>query len=184
MTDNQMMIALIAEIERQLTLVGITDFEVGRNQQPTNQYTGADKDDPIKTRVFLYAVTKGNDGHGRAYLQSTDTESFRRTDFQQKSKSIQVTVIHEFDESDIDARTPEDMGDLLHDLLDSPDAIKVLRDNEIFVQDVGDVRPVFFVNDKDRNESVPNFDLLVNYSSSITKVADYVDVSEGVVKGV
>ena len=66
MTDNQMMIALILEIERQLNLVGITDFEVGRNQQPTNQYTGGDEDDPIKTRVFLYAITKGSDGHGRS----------------------------------------------------------------------------------------------------------------------
>lgn len=184
MNDNQMMIALIAEIERQLTLVGVTGFEVGRNHQPTDQYTGADKDDSIKTRVFLYAITKGSDGHGRNYTIEDGGEPFKRTDFQQKHKSIQVSVAHYFDETDINARTPEDMADLIHDLLDSPDAIKSLRDNEIFLQDVGDVRPVFFTNDKDRYESLPNFDVLVNYSSSITKAANYVDDSVGVVEGV
>lgn len=178
MTDNQMMIALILEIERQLNLVGVTDFEVSRNQQPTNQYTGGSKDDPIKTRVFLYAVTKGSDGHGRNYTLEDGSKPFQRTDFQQKHKTIQVSVAHDFDETDVNARTPEDMSDLIHDLLDSPDAIQALRDKEIFVQEVGNVRPVFFTNDTDRFESLPNFDLTVNYSSAITKAADYVDASE------
>lgn len=185
MTDNEMMIAIIEEIENQLELVNFgvsgTDFEVGRNQQPTNQYTGSDSDDSVKTRIFLYSVTKSNDGHGRSY---TPGENFTRTDFQQRSKSIQVSVIHSFDETNINAKTPEDVADLVHDLLDSPDAIKNLRDKDIFVQNVGDVRPIFFVNDKDRNEQTPNFDLLVNYSSSITKTTGYVDVVDSVVVGV
>tara|TARA_R110000851_G_scaffold60415_7_gene139483 strand:- start:818 stop:1372 length:555 start_codon:yes stop_codon:yes gene_type:complete len=184
MTDNQMMIYIIAEIERQLTLVGITDFEVGRNQQPTNQYTGGSKDDPIKTRVFLYTATKGSDGHGRSYTPEDGAEPFKRTDFQQKNKAIQVSVVHSFDETDINARTPEDMSDLIHDLLDSPDAVASLRVNKIFLQEVSDVRPIFFTNDKDRFESLPNFDLQVNYSSAITKVAGYVDVSVGDFEGV
>lgn len=185
MTDNEMMIAIILEIENQLTLVNFgvagTDFEVGRNQQPTNQYTGGDYGDTIKTRIFLYSVTKGSDGHGRAYNTGPN---FTRTDFQQRSKSIQVSIIHSFDETNINARTPEDVADLVHDLLDSPDSIKNLRDKDIFVQNVGDVRPIFFINDKDRNEQTPNFDLLVNYSSSITKTAGYVDVADSVVVGV
>ena len=176
MTDNEMMIAMILEIENQLTLVGVTDFEVGRDHQPTNQHTGSGKDDTIKTRVFLYSITKSSDGHGRRYTQGV---TFDRTDFQQKSKSMQVSVIHSFNEADINARTPEDMADLIHDLLDSPDAIFNLRAKGIFLQNVGDVRPVFFTNNNDRNESVPNFDVKLNYSSSITKVAGYVDHAVG-----
>lgn len=184
MNDNRMMIALISEIERQFDLVGVTNYEVGRSQQPTNQYTGGSVDDSIKTRVFLYAITKGSDGHGRSYTPSSVGSDFKRNDFQQKFKSIQVSVVHSFDEKDINARTPEDMTDLLHDLLDSPDAIKALRNEEIFLQDVGNVRPVFFTNDTDRYESLPNFDLQLNYSSSITKVADYFDDVDDVVEGV
>lgn len=186
MTDNEMMIAIIREIEDQLVLVGFgdagIDFEVGRNQQPTNQHTGGDADDPVKTRIFLYSVTKGSDGHGRSYTQAPVGGDFTRTDFQQRSKSIQVSVVHSFDYADVNARTPEDVADLVHDLLDSPDAIKNLRDKDIFVQSVGDVRPIFFINDKDRNEQTPNFDLLVNYSSAITKVSSYVDDVSDVVK--
>ena len=179
-----MMIYIIAEIERQLTLVGITNFEVGRNQQPTNQYTGGSQDDPIKTRVFLFAVTNGSDGHGRSYTIEDGAEPFKRTDFQQKSKAIQISVAHYFDETDINARTPEDMSGLIHDLLDSPDSVEALRVNKIFMQEVSNVRPVFFTNDKDRFESLPNFDLQINYSSAITKVAGFVDVSVGGIEGV
>ena len=184
MNDNQMMIHIIAEIERQLTLVGVTAFEVGRSQQPTNQYTGASQDGPIKTSVFLFTITKGNDGHGRSYTVAAGGEPFKRTDFQQKNKAIQISVAHYFDQADINARTPEDMADLIRDLLNSPDSIKALRVNKIFVQELSSVRPVFFTNDKDRFESLPNFDMQVNYSSSITKVADYVDNGVGVVEDV
>ena len=207
MNDNKMMIHIIAEIERQLTLVGVTAFEVGRSQQPTNQYTGASQDGPIKTSVFLFAITKGNDGNGRSYITAArenypnwgfgiDDENFfngsfanenigfSRVDFQQRTKSIQISVAHYFDQSDVNARTPEDMADLIRDLLNSPDAIKALRVNKIFVQELSSVRPVFFTNDKDRFESMPNFDLQINYSSSITKVADYVNVGAGDIKRV
>lgn len=184
MNDNQMFNYIIAEIERQLTLVGVTAFEVGRSQQPTNQYTGASQNGPIKTSVFLFTVTKGNDGHGRSYAIEAGGEPFKRTDFQQLNKAIQISVAHYFDESDINARTPEDMADLIRDLLNSPDAIKALRVNKIFVQELSSVRPVFFTNDKDRFESLPNFDLQINYSSKITKVADYVDVGVGVIEDV
>ncbi|AUG84954.1 hypothetical protein MAELSTROM_34 [Pseudoalteromonas phage Maelstrom] len=177
MTDNEMMIAIIEEIERQLTLVSFgvagTDFEVSRSQQPTNQYVGADKDDPVKTRVFLFSITKGSDGHGRNY---TTGEEFTRTDFQQKTKTLQISVAHYLDWKDPSALTPEDVTDLIRDLMDSPDAIAALRAQKIFLQEASSVRPVFFTNDKDRFESMPNFDLQVNYSTSITKSAGYVDV--------
>ena len=185
MTDNQMMIAIIEEIERQLTLVSFgvagDTFEVSRSQQPTKQYVGADKDDPIKTRVFLFSITKGSDGHGRNY---TTGEEFTRTDFQQKTKTLQISVAHYFNFEDPSARTPEDVAELIRDLMDSPDAIAALREQKIFLQDVSSVRPVFFTNDKDRFESMPNFDLQVNYSTSITKSAGYVDIAGCDVEGI
>jgi len=182
MTDNQMMIALIGEIESQLTNYGAIDFEVSRNQQPTNQYTGADKDDSIKTRVFLYPITNPSVGKNRRY--QGDDQNFERVDTQHKSKSIQISVVHYFDYTDVNAMTPEDMCNLVHDLIDSPDAIKSLRGSDVYLQDAGDVRPVFSVNDKDQTESVPNFDITVNYQSSITKSAAYVDDAVGEFDGV
>jgi hypothetical protein len=173
MTDNEMMSALIAETERQLTLYGITDFEVSRGMQPTNQYAGADKDDPIKTRIFLHNVANPNHGRSREY--TLDIASPTRTDTHHKGKIIQYSVLHHFDYKDPDAFTPEDMANLVQQLMDSPDAIKKLIESDIFQQEVSDVRPTFKVNDKDRNESMPTFDLTVNYNSSINKTAIIVD---------
>ena len=167
MIDNEMMIALIEEVENQLGLIGVTDFEVSRNQQPSNQYAGADKDDPIKTRIFLYAITNPN--HGKSRLYSGTDIDFKRADTHHKAKTVQVSVLHYYDYSDPSAMTPEDMANTVQQLLDSPDAIRNLRAKNVFMQEVSDVRPVFTINDKDRNESTPNFDLTVNYASSITK---------------
>lgn len=182
MTDNQMMISLIEEIENQFTLFGISNAEVSRGYQPTNQFTGADKDDPIKTRVFLYAITNPN--HGRSRRYSGGNLDPKRSDYQHKAKAIQVSVLHYFDPGDVNARTPEDMSNLVRDLIDSPDAIKNLRDKKVFLQECGDVRPIFTINDKDRNESTPNFDLTVNYTSSIEKASSTVTDVESVVQGV
>ena len=181
MTDNEVMIALISTIESQLSLAGMTGFEVSRNQQTTSQFTGGSSDDSIKTRVFLFSISKSGEGRTRKY---SDEGVFSRKDTQIKSRTIQVSVIHSFDESNVDSKTPEDIADLVHDLLDSPDAIQELRGYGVFFQNVSDIRPVFFSNDKDQNESVPNFDVLVNYSSSITKESGYVDTASGDLDGV
>ena len=182
MNDNQIMIALIVEIENQMNLVGVPDFEVSRKAQPTNQYTGASTNDPIKTRVFLYAITNPVSGKSRSYF--IDGVDPKRADIQHKSKLIQVSVLHSFDESDVNASTPEDMANLVRDLIDSPDCIKNLRDDGVFLQDAGDVRPVFTVNDTDRNESTPNFDIVLNYASDIVKESEIIDTVAPVVVGV
>jgi hypothetical protein len=177
MTDNQMMIALIAELNKQLTDYGITNFEVCRSQQPTTQHVGADKDDYIKTRVFLYSIT--NPSIGKSWAYKGDISNFEREDTQHKSKSIQISVVHYFDYEDINALTPEDMANLVHDLIDSIDSIKSLREDGVYLESAGGVRPVFMLNDKDNTESLPNFDIVVNYQSSITKASGYVDIAEG-----
>ena len=175
MNSNTIMASLISVIDAQLALVGITDFDVSQNFQPSDQYTGGDKDSEFKTKIFLHSITNPNIGRSRKYNKSKD----KRADIHHKSKVIQVSVVHYFDYSDIDSKTPEDMAELVADLLDSPDAIKALRDLDIYLQEVGEVRPVFTVNDKDQNESVPNFDLVINYQSDIIKSSGVVNNASG-----
>ncbi len=165
MNDNQLISALITVIEDQLTLVNIENFEVSRNFQPSDQYAGADNDDAIKTRVYLHSITNPPMGHSRKY----STDNSQRADLQHMSETIQISVLHDFDYTDVNALTPKTMCNTVRALLDSPDAIKALRESNIFLQEVGDVRSIFFVNDKDQNESVPNFDLTVTYRSEIIK---------------
>lgn len=177
MNDNKVMIAVIEEIEHQLTISNITGFEVSRNYQLSNQYTGVDANSVIKTRIFLHAIITPSLGRSSNY--NSNSGSLSRSDLQHKSKTIQVSVLHYFDESDSNLMTTEDMGQLVRDLLDSPDAIFNLRAKNVYVQELGDVRPVFFVNDADRNESAPNFDLIVNYLNSTVKESGIVTTATG-----
>ena len=175
MNSNTIMSSLISVIDAQLALIGITDFDVSQNFQPSDQYTGGDKDSEFKTKIFLHSITNPVIGRGRKY----STDSSQRADTQHLSKVIQVSVVHYFDYADVNAYTPEDMAATVRALLDSPDAIKALRDLEIYLQEVGEVRPVFTVNDKDQNESVPNFDLVINYQSDIIKISGVVNDASG-----
>ena len=179
MNDNQLITAVITTIEDQLTLVGESSFEVARNFQPSNQFSGGDADSDIKTQVFLHAITSPVIGRSRKYNATQD----KRADLQHKSKLIQVSVLHSFDYKDEDSKTPEDMCGLIRDLLDSPDAIKSLRARGVFLQEVGEPRPMFFVNDKDQNESSPNFDLTVTYRSEIIKDSGFVNTISGNIQG-
>ncbi len=159
------MASLILTIEEQMSLVGFTDFEVSRNFQPSNQYTGADGSDSVKTRVFLHAITNPSLGNSRRYNSTRD----KRADLQHLTKTVQVSVLHDYDYMD-DTDTPaEDICATVRALLDSPDAIKSLRERGLFLESVTDLRPIFFVNDKDLNESSPNFDVRLTYRSDIIK---------------
>lgn len=180
MNSNVLVTALIEEIESQLNEQGITDFEVSRNFQPSQQFSGGDNYSDIKTQIYLHAISNPSLGHSRKY----NSDNTKRADLQHLTKVYQVSVLHAFDYTDVDAMPPEDMCALVRALIDSPDAIKSLRAKNIFLQEVTDLRPIFFVNDKDQNESVPNFDLTAVYRSEIIKNIDYVDNVVGVVGSV
>jgi len=173
--SNALITALIDEIESQLNEQGITNFNVSRNFQPSDQHSGGDVDSEIKTQIFLHAISNPSLGHSRKY----NSDNTKRADLQHLTKVYQVSVLHSFDYEDVNAMTPEDMCALVRALIDSPDAIKNLRAKDIFLQEVTDLRPIFFVNDKDQNESVPNFDLTATYRSEIVKNIGYVDHAEG-----
>ena len=93
MNSNALITALIAEIESQLNDQGITNFEVARNFQPSDQYSGGDVDSDIKTQIFLHAISNPSLGHSRKY----NADNTKRADLQHLTKVYQVSVLHSFD---------------------------------------------------------------------------------------
>ena len=65
--------------------------------------------------------------------------------------------------------TASDILTIAADLLQSHDAVRNLRNNGVNIERVTDVRPSYFINDKDRNESSPSFDLTVTYQHNYEK---------------
>jgi hypothetical protein len=178
MTENEVIIALKAEIENQLALAGVTSFEVSRSAQPTDQFTGASVDSTVKTQVFLRPISPSenyNLSPGRKY-SNTDPEV---TYSHNKSMTIQIDVLTDFDYTDINALSAFDLCETVSQTLFEGDAIRALRDSGVRIQSKTDTRPAFPVLDKDRFESSPNFDLVVTYTTDRTKTFENITAVNG-----
>lgn len=168
MLDIELFSIVRSELINQFSLYNkhdLTDVKVTRANQPTQQAAGNGR------TVFITRVGNPQVGGGFKYNGTTRTEQkFKRATFQ-------FDVLAEFDPADLNALLPGDIINITADLIQSYNAIRNLRANGVNIERVTDVRPSYFVNDKDRFESSPSFDLTANYQhdyeneiSSVTRV--------------
>lgn len=151
MRDNQVIIAIIAELNNQLSDNNLSDVKVKQSYQPTQQSVSEER------RIFIHKITNPQVGSGLVYNDD------KRTQQHLKRASFQFDALAQQDPSDINSLTAGDIVTIAADLLQSYDALRNLRANGVNIERVTDVRPSYFINDKDRNESSPSFDLTVTY---------------------
>lgn len=178
MLDGQIVNALITEIENQLTIYGLANFRVTRSNQPTNQHAGATLG-KSKYVVLVTPISNPKIGWGRKY---NDDETVTITHNQ--AKTYQIDALVDFDPSDLNDIPASDLCSIVSDMIQQPDAIRNLRDSGVRVENCGDVRPTFSVNNEDRFESTPSFDLTVTYNSQYTKSAPDIDGVNHTLEGV
>lgn len=175
--DGQVVSALIAEIENQLTIYGLADFVVSRADQPTNQYSGA-YGGSEKHQVYIAQTTGDDAGAGWDYSTSTQTEmdiNYRVV----RESSYQISALVDFDFTDPDAIPADELISVIRDTIRQNDAIKNLKEKGVFIESASSPRPVFSVNGQDRYESMPNFDLRVTYNAKYTKKIGAVNSARG-----
>lgn len=154
MLDNELFIIIRTELIDRIANYSahdLTDVKVKRSYQPTEQNTGEDRS------IFIHRVNNPQVGGGMVYIGTTRTEQ------KLKRAVFQFDALATFDESDITALLPGDILTIAADLLQSYKSIRNLKAKGVTIERVTDVRPSFFINDKDRFESSPSFDLTVNY---------------------
>lgn len=181
MTENELIIALKSEIENQLTMAGVSNFEVSRSAQPTDQFTGASVDSIAKTQVFLRPISPSvnyNLAPSRTYSNTNASVTYSHD----KAMTIQIDVLTDFDYTDINALSAFDLCETISQTLFEYDAIYNLRQSGVRIQSKTDTRPAFPVLDKDRFESSPNFDLVVTYTTERTKTVTEVTKVTGDIK--
>lgn len=154
MLDNELMIAIRLELISQLANYSardLSDVEVSRSYQPTQQAATEQR------VIVIHRITNPQVGGGLKYIGSNRIEQrFKRATFQ-------FDCLAPFDESDTNALLPLDIATIAADLLQSYTGIRNLRAKGVNIERVTDVRPSYFINDKERHESAPSFDLTVNY---------------------
>lgn len=154
MLDNEPLIAIRSELLSQLSNFSgsdLSDVQVSRSYQPTKQAVGEER------QIVMHRITNPLTGSGIVYNGKERIEQrFKRATFQ-------FDCLAPYDESDLSALLPEDIANIAADLLQSYTGIRNLREKGVKIERVTDVRPGYFINDKERHESAPSFDLTVSY---------------------
>ena len=157
MQDNDLIKVIIAELKAQLSAFSLSDVKIKQSYQPTQQSVSNQR------RIFMHKVANPQVGSGFKYVGDKRTQQYL------KRASFQFDALAQQDPSDIDSLTASDILTTAADLLQSYDAVRNLRNNGVNIERVTDVRPSYFINDKDRNESSPSFDLTVTYQHEYEK---------------
>ena len=157
MRDNELIIAIKAELDSLLAAHGYADIKVKQSYQPTQQSVSEER------RIFMHKVTNPQVGSGIVYDEN------KRIQQHLKRAVFQFDALAQQDPSDINSLTAGDIVTIAADLLQSYDAVRNLRANGVNIERVTAVRPSYFINDKDRNESSPSFDLTITYQHDYEK---------------
>jgi hypothetical protein len=157
MRDNDLFKVIIAELKSLLSDEGLGDIKIKQSYQPTQQSVSEER------RIFMHKVSNPQVGSGIIYNGTTRRQQYL------KRAVFQFDALAQQDPSDINSLTASDILTAAADLLQSYDAVRNLRNNGVNIERVTDVRPSYFINDKDRNESSPSFDLTVTYQHNYEK---------------
>lgn len=157
MRDNDLFKIIIAELKTLLASENLSDVKIKQSYQPTQQSVSEER------RIFIHKVTSPQVGTGIVYSGTKRTQQYL------KRASFQFDALAQQDPSDINSLTASDILTTAADLLQSYDAVRNLRNNGVNIERVTDVRPSYFINDKDRNESSPSFDLTITYQHEYEK---------------
>lgn len=157
MRDNDLFKVIIAELKLLLAAEGLGDVKIKQSYQPTQQSVSEQR------RIFIHKVSNPQVGSGIIY------DGTKRIQQHLKRAVFQFDALAQQDPSDINSLTASDILTIAADLLQSYDAVRDLRNNGVNIERVTDVRPSYFINDKDRNESSPSFDLTVTYQQEYEK---------------
>lgn len=157
MRDNDLYIAIIAELNTLLDSQGLSDVKIKQGYPKTQQSASTDRS------IFIHKVASPQVGTGYIYSAS------KRIQQSLKRSTFQFNALAEQDLTDITSLTAADILTTASDMLQSYDGLRNLRENGVNIERVTDVREVNFTNEKGENESSPSFDLTVNYQHEYEK---------------
>ena len=179
MLDNQIYQVLISAINQILVdqssiYPALQNALVRQSYQPTQQSV---KNQPC---IFVSKVTNPQFGWGINYIANTS----EREQVQYAESTYQVVALLQQDPADINSLTANDLVTLVSDMLQSYDIIRSLRGQGLAIQRVSSISGGHFVNDKDRYELDPGFQITFNYHRTYNKPVDQVIEATGAIYGV
>lgn len=176
MTDNGLLILLVAGFDALLPARAPYAGVVRQNYQPTQQ--GAS----VKPVLYLHKlgdVRRGWVQRKDVYDPAADDGrgAFRHYEGQWYETTFQVSALAQQDPSDPNSATASDLASVGCDIMQSDVMMARLRASGVGVLRVDAVRNPYFVDDEARNEANPSFDFVVTHKR---ETLDMVPVVESV----
>ncbi len=173
MLDNQLIALIISTLVAQEETASIPDTPIKQAFQPTQQ--------GVDTLPAAYLHKLGDHRLGspqRAEVWNTDTETMEHTETQQYETSFQISVLSTQIPSDIEQYTASDILNLIAYILQSTKTVETFQAAGVGILKIGDIRNIYFTDDRARNEASPSFDFTVVHKQIVQSVSNVVESTE------
>ena len=163
----------IASVIESILLQQGIDGIVSRGSQPSHQGAGTDE---CPVQVFLTQVSSSN--YGTSWKDSATNDALSRTLIRSTGATIQVDVLAKFDYTDSTAKSGLTIAEILSDMVETPGKINTMRESGVRLKNVGEIRPSYKVNEFEKYESAPSFDIEIQINRSYEYAIDGVTLVE------
>ena len=173
MNDKQMAALFMAQLLPAMQATsGLAGVKLARNFQPRQQ--GAN------SSPYAYFYKVGDHRHGspaRKDVFDAQANAFTHTEIQQYESTYQFSAWVPQDPKDVTGLTESDILNAVSSIMQSDAIISAFNAAGVGILRVTDVRNPYIVDDRDRFEAVPSFDVILTHKrtsvSTIPAVATY-----------
>lgn len=173
MNDTQVIIKLIEILRAGLDGLGLTDVLILQAYQPTQQGVPEDR------VVYIHKIATPRYGHPiekSVYNESNDNFDVNETFW--RTPSWQFSARAQQEPDDLTGLTASDLADTVADILQQSSTIDALLTDGIGIEKITDVRIIRELNEKDRFEENPSFDVTLSYQKTYVSTVPAVDIVE------
>lgn len=156
MLDNQLYILMRQLLTTQAATRGLVDVEYPQRYQPTQQGRNTDR------TVYMHCVAYKAIGSA-SVTQVANGATMRRTETQSMETTLQFSVTQP-PVMEANQLTHGDVLKIIRATVQSQDSQAFLVANGASVLRVGDIRNMFVINDQNRDEPNPTFDLVIKHN--------------------
>lgn len=172
-SDNTLYSTIRSILLSGLTAQGLPNVLVEQDYQPEQQ--GA----PSASCVFMSRLFDTRHGFSkRSYVDDVGGPGLIETDTQQMETTIQCMARISVQDYDFNAPTAGDLINIASHILQSDQALVQLKAQGIGVLRIRDIRAPYIVNEYDRNELSPSFDITFTHKRSLVWTVPAVDSIE------
>ncbi len=179
MFDNEIMRVLVQSLRNALgQFVVDSNFLVEppivkQSYQPTQQGV------PTAPTVFIHKIGDHRYGSPRSvYEWDTDRQIMVNTETQQMETMYQVGALFIQEPANMVQLTASDLVNATANILQMDFFLSILRENNIGIERITQIRQTFFYDDRDRQEASPSFDFTVTHKNITIRDASTVKTIE------